>query len=153
MSSAVMVVFENAGVVPYPTDLDPANPGADHGEVLALLGTHLDRLARRLGLRPLSDFHFADPDLLSAILTDLDGPRRDAVERLLRSQRQWHPVVEGRHTTAALLGYLEQLELSAAIMQHPELLLGGTLDPLLADLRALESVLSGNEGRFHLEAL
>lgn len=153
MSSAVMVFFENAGVVTYPADLDPANPGADHGQVLGLLGSRLDVIARSLGVRPLSDFHFADPDMLSAILADLEGPHRDSVERLLTTQQQWHPVIEGRHTTATLLSYLERLDLATAIAQHPELLLGGTLQPLLADLRALDQVLSDNDSRFHLEAL
>jgi hypothetical protein len=153
VSSSVMVCFENDGVVQYPADLDPANPGADHGGILSLLGSRLDVVARRLGVRPLSDFVFADPDMLEAILADLDGPRRASVERLLTTQQQWHPVVEGRHTTASLLSYLEHLDRSTAVAQHPELLLGGTLEPLLADLRALDHVLSGNDSRFHLEAL
>jgi hypothetical protein len=153
MSSSVMVVFENTGVVHYPADLDPANPGADYGQILGRLGTHVDALARSLGVRPLSDFHFADPDMLGAIVADLEGPRRDSVERLLATQQQWHPVAEGRHTTAALLAYLGHLDLSAAVARHPKLLLGGTLHPLLADLRALDHVLSGNDARFHLEAM
>jgi hypothetical protein len=153
MSSAVTVHFENVGVVQYPADLDPTNPGADYGEIVCLLGSRLDAVARSLGVRPLSDFHFADPDMLTAIVAELEGPRRDNVERLLTTQREWHPILEGRHTTSTLLSYLERLDLSTAIAQHSELLLGGTLEPLLADLRALDHVLASNDSRFHLEAL
>jgi hypothetical protein len=153
VSSTIMVYFENAGVVQYPADLDAANPGADYGNVLCRLGSRLDALAHHLGVRPLSDYHFADPEMLNEILADLEGPRRASVERLLATQQQWHPVVEGRKTTAALLSYLEGMDDATAVAKHPELTLGGTLQPLIADLRALDFVLAGDDARFHLSAM
>jgi hypothetical protein len=153
VSSTIMVYFEHAGVAQYPGDLDPANPDADYGNVLCRLGSRLDAIAHHLGVRPLSDFHFAEPDMLNEILADLEGPHRASLERLIATQQQWHPVVEGRKTTAALLSYLEGLDDANAIVKHPELAIGGTLQPVIADLRALDCVLAGSDARFHLSAL
>ena len=153
MSSTTMVYFENTGVVQYPADLDPANPGADYGNVLCRLGSRLDAIAHHLGVPPLSDFHFADPDMLNDMLAELEGPHRASVERLLSTQQEWHPVDDGRRTAATLLSYLEGMDDATAVAKHPELALGGTLQPLIADLRALDHVLAGNDARFHLSAL
>ena len=176
MSAPVMVCFENVGVVPYPVDRDPANRGAGPGQVLGLLGPRLDGIARRLGVRPLSDFHpfyYADPrpypscldefpsKFLSGFLSDFrsDSRRqeddrrevREAIDRLLASQQPWHPVTEGRRTTKALLSYLGQLDRSTVAAQHPALMRGGTLEPVLAALRLLNQVLSSDDSRFHLK--
>lgn len=151
--STLLVAFEGRGIVQYPPDLDRDNPGADYGQVLARLGRHVDQLARDLEVRPLSDFHYADPEMLEGILQNLQGERRANVERILTTQREWHPVSEGRHTVATLLAFLEALTPEAARSEHSQLVLGGALAPLIADLRALEHVLNTSDSRFHLESL
>ena len=150
MSSDLRIYVENVGLVPFG---DPANTEADHGQIICRHGAQLDVLARTLGVQPLTSFHFADPDMLSAILSELDGPQREKVERVLASQQEWHRIEDGRRTTEALLTYFDDIDDETAIAGHAKFMLYNSLEPVRDDLRALAWVLGHHQGRFRLETL
>ena len=150
MSSDLRIYVEYVGLVPFG---DPSNTEADHGQIICRLGPKLDALARTLSVEPLTSFHFADPDMLSAVLSELDGPQREKVERVLASQQEWHLIEDGRRTAEALLTYLDGIDEETAISRHAEFMLYSSLEPVRDDLRALAWVLRSNEGRFRLESL
>jgi hypothetical protein len=152
MSQTVIVFVEGQGSRPYPPDLNPEVPGCDYGNVLARLMKPLDALATAHGIPLLSQFVFTDPELLEPLLDELEGEPKARVERVLASQQEWHPVDQGLRSVDSLLTLLEA-PADSADPRLSSLRLGGSLAPLLWDLRALRHVLKESNARFHLEAL
>jgi len=152
MSQTVIVVVEGKGSQPYPPDLNPEVPGCDYGNVLARLMKPLDALAAAHGIPALSLFVFTDPELLQPLLDELAGEAKAKVERVLASQQEWHPVDQALRSVDSFLGLLAA-PADPADPLLSSLRLGGTLAPLIWDLRALRHVLQESNARFHLEAL
>jgi hypothetical protein len=152
MSQTVIVVVEGQGSRPYPPDLNPEAPGCDYGNVLARLMKPLDALAIAQGIPALSQFVFTDPGLLEPLLDELEGDAKARVERILASQKEWHSADLALRSVNSLLGLLTAPP-DPADPRLSSLRLGGTLAPVLWDLRALRHVLQEADARFHLEAL
>lgn len=152
MSQTVLVALEGEGLRHYPADLNPDAPGADYGNVLARLFNPLDSVAKAHGLSPLGTFVYTDPELLTPLLEELEGAAKARIESTLASQREWHSAGEALSTVESLLALLEV----PGAKDDPALAslrLGGGLEPLLWDLRALHHLLRESTSRFHLEAL
>lgn len=152
MSQTVLVALEGEGLRHYPADLNPDVPGADYGNVLARLFNALDAVAKAQGLSPLGTFVYTDPELLLPLLDDLEGAARARIESTLASQSEWHSAGDALSTVESLLALLEV----PGAKDDPALAslrLGGSLEPLVWDLRAIRHLLRESTTRFHLEAL
>lgn len=152
MSQSIMVVMEGMGARPYPSTLNPESSGDDYGGVTARLIKPLDALATSRGIPALSTFVYTDPDLLLPLLDELEGVAKSKVQTILDSQREWHAAREGLGAVDALLTLL----MTSASADDPSLtplLLGGSLEPLILDLRALRHVLLESGARFHFEVV
>ena len=150
MSQSVIIVTEGTGARRYPTTLNPDSEGDDYGGVIPRVIKPLDALATANGIPALSTFVYTDPELLLPILEDLEGPPKEKMQKLLDTQREWHESKEGVGAVDALL---------ALLTTNPEdpslapLRLGGSLEPLVWDLRAVRHVLLESGARFHFEVL
>jgi len=153
MSTTLMVVLEGIGPAQYPADLDPKNPGCDYGNLIPGVARSLETLAEQLGVTPISSFHYADPDMLRETMEFLEGERKEKIQKVLKTQKEWHDPADGLATIDALINYLQELQPEEARRAHPEFLFGSSVDPLLWDLRAVRSVLASINSRFHFEAM
>jgi hypothetical protein len=144
VSAEATVVLERSGRRPQA----PGDDGAavDYGSFIPHAARQLDDLARSLGVPTLSSFHWADPEMLEAMLADLEGPAREKLARVMAEQREWHEAAEGRRTVAALIDALNG-------PGAPALPVRGGAGAVLRDLRALATILGATEERFHLESL
>ena len=103
-------------------------PGADLQVNGKALGRHtLDRLARRLGVRPLMEFFSISPEEAAS---EYEGDLGELPGNL--PAEQWFPSEEGLATVRTMLAYLEV---------HPNEVPGAQA-ALMDDLRQFETVLS-----------
>lgn len=119
------------------------DPGFDifvNGRALARNEDALERLALRLGVRPLIEFFSADENSMSLLIEEGAG-NRDLIHRL--PPPQWYSAQDGLATVEALVG----------ILQHEPQQLGSEGEQVLAELLEYKRVLqktSEREMRWHL---
>lgn len=87
---------------------------------------NLDRLAARVGVRPLMEFFSADPDDLAAHIEELGG------EPVSIPEEVWFPAEDGLITVRGLLRHLEA---------NPTVIPKG--EEIAGELREFEGVLAG----------
>jgi hypothetical protein len=108
------------------------DPGFDifvNGQSLARNEDALERLARRLKVRPLLEFFSADENSMALLLEQGAGDF-DGAPHL--PQPQWFDAPDGLRTVQALVGFLEVAPAA----------LGSETQPVLTELREYERVLN-----------
>jgi hypothetical protein len=108
------------------------DPGFDifvNGQSMARNEDALERLAHRLHVHPLLDFFSADENSM-ALLLEQGAADPDWGRHL--PQPQWYDAPGGLRTVQALIGFLEEAPMA----------LGSETQPVLAELRDYERVLS-----------
>ena len=140
MSIYAAIVTVN-GSADLPAELDLNSKGLVYGLNLPHHWEILTWLASELGVKPLNDFVFADPEDLDF----LEGEAYEVHNERVSTQKEWYEPSEGYETVCAMLQFLRDADRNSINRFFPE----DSIEWIEWDLRAYQLILGkaveGNE--------